>query len=70
MERLGVFDVVYSWGVLHHTGAMWRALEHAALPVAPGGKLFVALYNDQGLQSRIWKRIKRTYCSGPLGKAV
>jgi 2-polyprenyl-3-methyl-5-hydroxy-6-metoxy-1,4-benzoquinol methylase len=41
LRSLGQFDVVYSWGVLHHTGAMWTALEHAILPVAPGGKLFV-----------------------------
>lgn len=67
---LGQHDVVYSWGVLHHTGDMWRALEHAALPVAPGGKLFIAIYNDQGLPSRVWTRIKATYCSGPLGKAA
>jgi SAM-dependent methyltransferase len=45
LRSLGTFDVVYSWGVLHHTGQMWRALELATLPLAPGGKLFVALYN-------------------------
>src|SRR5205807_740046 len=51
VRALGTFDVVYSWGVLHHTGAMWRALAHAALPVAVGGKLFIAIYNDTGTQS-------------------
>ena len=40
---------------------MWRALGHAALPVAPGGKLFVAIYNDTGTQSARWKWIKRKY---------
>ena len=61
VKSLGLFDVVYSWGVLHHTGAMWRALENAALPVAPGGKLFVAIYNDTGTQAARWKWIKRKY---------
>jgi hypothetical protein len=40
---------------------MWEALENAALPVAPGGKLFVAIYNDTGTQARRWHAIKRTY---------
>src|SRR5436305_7602592 len=43
VRALGLFDVVYSWGVLHHTGQMWRALENARLPVAAGGKLFIAI---------------------------
>src|SRR5947209_15483824 len=61
IRSLGGFDVVYSWGVLHHTGDMWRALANAALPVAPGGRLFVAVYNDTGSQSARWKWIKKTY---------
>jgi 2-polyprenyl-3-methyl-5-hydroxy-6-metoxy-1,4-benzoquinol methylase len=61
VKSLGLFDVVYSWGVLHHTGQMWKGLENAALPVAPGGKLFVAIYNDTGTQSARWKWIKQTY---------
>jgi 2-polyprenyl-6-hydroxyphenyl methylase/3-demethylubiquinone-9 3-methyltransferase len=67
-RALGQFDVVYSWGVLHHTGAMWKGLELAAELVKPGGKLFIALYNDQGRISRFWWRVKKTYNSGLLGR--
>jgi 2-polyprenyl-6-hydroxyphenyl methylase/3-demethylubiquinone-9 3-methyltransferase len=65
LKSLGTFDVVYSWGVLHHTGEMWRALEYAQLPVASGGKLFIAIYNDTGSQSARWKWIKHTYNNLP-----
>lgn len=70
VRSLGQFDIVYSWGVLHHTGAMWQALENARLPVAPGGKLFIAIYNDQGLRSRAWLKVKRVYVSGLAGKLL
>ena len=61
VSSLGQFDVVYSWGVLHHTGQMWKGLENAAIPVAAGGKLFIAIYNDTGTQSLRWRWIKKTY---------
>ena len=61
VRSLGEFDVVYSWGVLHHTGQMWTGLENARYPVALGGKLFIAIYNDTGSQARRWLWIKKTY---------
>jgi 2-polyprenyl-3-methyl-5-hydroxy-6-metoxy-1,4-benzoquinol methylase len=70
LESLGAHDVVYAWGVLHHTGAMWQALENVTPLVAAGGYLFLAIYNDQGAWSSRWRKIKRFYCSGPIGRAV
>lgn len=70
VESLGQFDVVYSWGVLHHTGAMWQAIDAAMGRVAPGGLFFIAIYNDQGAWSRRWTKIKRFYCSGLVGKCL
>lgn len=70
LSSLGSFDVVYSWGVLHHTGAMWPALDLAQARVAEEGRLHIAIYNDQGAWSGRWRRIKRLYCSGPLGRSL
>jgi 2-polyprenyl-6-hydroxyphenyl methylase/3-demethylubiquinone-9 3-methyltransferase len=61
VQGLGQFDVVYSWGVLHHTGALWRALDLAGTRVAAGGQLFIAIYNDMGRQSARWLQLKKLY---------
>lgn len=61
LSSLGQFGVVYSWGVLHHTGKMWRALENVVPLVGNSGKLFISIYNDQGNASRRWRALKKFY---------
>jgi 2-polyprenyl-3-methyl-5-hydroxy-6-metoxy-1,4-benzoquinol methylase len=70
LRSLGQFDIVYSWGVLHHTGALRQAMENATIPVAGGGLLFLAIYDDQGWRSKIWQRLKKLYCSSTVGRLM
>src|SRR5882724_4030451 len=70
VTSLGKWDVVYSWGVLHHTGRMWEAIANACDLVADGGLLFIAIYNDQGWKTRAWREIKRLYNANMLGQAA
>ncbi len=61
LRGLGSFDIVYSWGVLHHTGEMWKAIENASQLGQAGGSLFIAIYNDQGFSSQMWTGVKKLY---------
>lgn len=62
----GRFDVVYAWGVLHHTGNMWRAIANVQGLVEEHGVLVLAIYNDQGISSSAWKMVKQLYNSLPV----
>lgn len=69
LSKFGKVDIVYSWGVLHHTGNMYLAFENVAELVNNNGTLFISIYNDQGGASRRWTWIKQRYNkSGVIGK--
>jgi SAM-dependent methyltransferase len=52
--------IVYSWGVLHHTGALWDAVRLAASRIAAGGLFYLALYEKTD-RSDYWISIKKEY---------
>ena len=64
LDGLGQAQVVYSWGVLHHTGSMWEAIENACGLVAPGGMFAMAIYNRTST-SLFWLRYKEIYHKAP-----
>lgn len=55
------YDIVYSWGVLHHTGSMWEAIEKASKLVKENGLFVIAIYKKTRF-CEMWKSLKKTYC--------
>ncbi|MCB1923403.1 MAG: class I SAM-dependent methyltransferase [Gammaproteobacteria bacterium] len=67
MAKLGQYPLVYSWGVLHHTGDLWRAIRNACTCVEPGGLLYIALYSaDMHVDppAEFWIDVKKRYVAG------
>jgi 2-polyprenyl-6-hydroxyphenyl methylase/3-demethylubiquinone-9 3-methyltransferase len=70
LAELGRFDIVYAWGVLHHTGSMWDAIRNAASLVEPGGLFMIGIYNKKSPYSEWSRLMKRVYArGGPLVRA-
>jgi len=70
IKSLGEFDVVYSWGVLHHTGDMYCAFDNVTMLVKPQGLLFIAIYNKNTKHllegtSSAWLKVKKIYNKMP-----
>ncbi len=65
-------DIVYSWGVLHHTGDMWQSLDNTIGLGRQGSLYYIALY-DYDIQvnptPEFWLAVKQRYNrSGEWGK--
>ncbi len=74
MSTLEPADIVYSWGVLHHTGNVWQAVKNAAGRVKPGGQFYIALYSADvqiNPSPEFWLELKQRYiASSVLGKRM
>jgi 2-polyprenyl-3-methyl-5-hydroxy-6-metoxy-1,4-benzoquinol methylase len=70
ISQFDKYDIVYSWGVLHHTGNMWKAIKNAASLVNDNGILFIAIYNKTR-RSKFWLKVKKVYNLSPqIGKRL
>lgn len=66
--RLPAYDIVYAWGVLHHTGDMWSAINNAAALVRDGGYLWISIYVKGPRYSSHLQLKKRYNAASALGK--
>ena len=72
IAELPTCNIVYSWGVLHHTGKMWQAIENAGRFVTPGGLFMIGIYNWRGGRqgTAVWQRLKKWYCAAPRWQSL
>ncbi len=72
IQTIAPADIVYSWGVLHHTGNMWEAMNNVVKLAKKDALLYIALY-DYDIQidptPEFWLEVKKQYnLASNLGK--
>ena len=64
IQGIETADIIYSWGVLHHTGDMWKAMDNTAKLAKKNALLYIALY-DYDIQvnptPEFWLDVKKRY---------
>jgi ubiquinone/menaquinone biosynthesis C-methylase UbiE len=53
------FDLVFSWGVIHHSSDMDRALAELVRVTRPGGQLVLMVYNRRSLFFAVYRAFQR-----------
>lgn len=67
VDKLDRADIVYSWGVLHHTGNMWEAVKNAWSTMNQDGVYYIALYTKDIFihpTPEFWLAVKKRYNRG------
>ena len=69
LKTLEHFDYIYCWGVVHHTGEMWKSIENIIKLVKNDGYIYFGIYNDASAfgfwddrrfgSSQMWRSIKK-----------
>ncbi|MDO8680069.1 MAG: class I SAM-dependent methyltransferase [Acidobacteriota bacterium] len=71
MNTVPKADIVYGWGVLHHTGQMWKAVQNAGSRLHDNSLFYIALYATDAFTDptpEYWLGVKREYNRAPYVK--
>ena len=67
LSKIEPADIVYCWGVLHHTGEVWRGIDNTVKLMKPDGMMYIALY-EYNVQinptPEFWLEVKQKYVRG------
>ena len=66
LQNIEKCNIYYSWGVLHHTGNMYLSYLNLSKVIESEGILAIAIYNDQGIKSKLWWVVKYLYNNSPI----
>jgi SAM-dependent methyltransferase len=51
------FDIIWCWGVLHHTGDPEKGFDNLVKLLKPGGTIHLYLYGKKSFVNKFWRRV-------------